>query len=485
MPRKKDKPANVQIKTTSMVLNNLPDKDKEHLRKLCYHAARLYNVALYNVKQYRRFYTSVTDTLNGFPVYAQIEDYILPETAEYVNEQLNAFYHVGQPLKPGLNAYRNYHLVKANHNYKILPGQTGMTALNKLDDNYKSFFALLKTCPEMRPRPPKYIAKDFHGTIYFPKQVISKPKDSENTINLPLSRVMKAEGYTTITLTLPPYIDRTRINEVRIMPYPKKTAKNLKAFIAYETDKQTNVWDYERYLSIDMGLDNLATCVDVQGGHNFIICGRWLKSVNQWWNKESSRLKSIRDIQNNAAKSIRYDTYKLNQIQQKRNARVTDYMHKAAQHIVNYCMTNNVGNIVVGWNPEMKQRMELGKKTNQAFTQIPFAKLRQNIKTRCDEHGLRYAENEESYTSKCSYLDGEEVCKHGAYKGRRVKRGLFRTSTGQTINADVNGALNIYRKVTEDYSAPTESQTKGCLSNPVRIKIYEYNERRGDENKAI
>jgi putative transposase len=143
-------------------------------------------------------------------------------------------------------------------------------------------------------------------------------------------------------------------------------------------------------------------------------------------------------------------------------------MHKAARKIVNYAIANGVGKIVVGHNVGWKDKINLGKKTNQNFVQVPFGLLMEYLRYKCKEVGLVYQEICESHTSKCSFLDLEIIKHHKKYVGKRIKRGLFKTANGVKINADVNAAGNIARKVTGDYSLNSD-QIKGFVANPVRI----------------
>ena len=156
----------------------------------------------------------------------------------------------------------------------------------------------------------------------------------------------------------------------------------------------------------------------------FILDGRKLKSINQWYNKENSRLQSIKDKQ-----GIKGLTKKQIRITVNRNNKVRDYLNKAAKYLINWCSKNQISTIVVGVNPGMKQNINLGKKTNQKFVQIPHNDLRLKLKAMCDRYGLTYKEHEESYTSKASFLDGDLIPLYNAdnpteynFSGKRIKR---------------------------------------------------------------
>ena len=162
-------------------------------------------------------------------------------------------------------------------------------------------------------------------------------------------------------------------------------------------------------------------------------------------NKTVEKYKSELDIKNKQKTSKR-----LKQIYSKRNARIEDYLHKVSRSIVNNAIKYNIGTVVVGYNKGWKDSINIGKRNNQTFVQIPFSSLLHKLEYKCKQCGIEFIKNEESYTSKCDALAMEKICKHDVYSGKRIKRGLFQSSCGKVINADVNGSLNILRKVVGD-----------------------------------
>ena len=174
----------------------------------------------------------------------------------------------------------------------------------------------------------------------------------------------------------------------------------------------------------------------------FIINGRPLKSINQYYNKKLGLLKSRQDKCNNKDVNSR----KIRSLTNKRNNKIKDYLHKASRILVNQLVSNNVSLVVIGHNKEWKQDINIGKVNNQKFVQIPYNQLIQMITYKSELQGIKVIQREESYTSKCSFMDNETICKHETYMGKRIKRGLFRSATGRFINADLNGALNILKK---------------------------------------
>ena len=212
--------------------------------------------------------------------------------------------------------------------------------------------------------------------------------------------------------------------------------------------------------SLDLGVNNLITLVDNKIGEEnrepIILNGRPIKSINQFYNKKRA------EIQEELAQTNRESplngwhrersSIKLRKITDWRNQKIDDYMHKSSRFVINHCLEHNLGHIVIGKNDGWKQEINIGKRNNQNFVSIPFDKLIQQLQYKAQLVGIRVTIIDESYTSKCSALDLETIGKHEdhAYAGKRVKRGLFRTAFGILINADVNGALNILRKVIGD-----------------------------------
>ena len=224
----------------------------------------------------------------------------------------------------------------------------------------------------------------------------------------------------------------------------------------------------DNYLSIDLGLNNLMTCYDTKNNKSFIVNGKPAKSINQYYNKKKITL------QNNLIKNHnKYTSNRLNNLTLKRNNKISDYLHKSSRFIVNYCVENQISNIIVGYNKEWKQEINIGKKNNQNFVQIPHKNLINMLEYKSKLEGINFIQNEESYTSKCSALDLESLNKHDNYMGKRVKRGLFVSSNGIKINADLNGALNILRKVVPDKGKETiqTQRYRGQAIWPLKVNL--------------
>lgn len=222
-------------------------------------------------------------------------------------------------------------------------------------------------------------------------------------------------------------------------------------------------------LGIDPGINNWLSCI-TNVGTSFIIDGRKVKSLNQWYNKRVSVLKE--------GKLQGYWDEQLAHITEKRNRQMRDAINKAARLVVDHCLDHQIGVVVFGWNQGQRQEVKLGKIT-QSFVQIPTAKLKERVKQLCEYHSIKFVETEESYTSKTSFLDGDFLPTFGAKpegwtpSGKRVKRGMYRTGKGKLINADLNGAANILRKVETQLGLVLVKVCRQVLTLCTRILVWE------------
>lgn len=253
-------------------------------------------------------------------------------------------------------------------------------------------------------------------------------------------------------------IGENKLCQVRIIPQ----ATCYVVEVIYEKKEQDLNLDKNNVLSIDFGLNNLCTCISNVGTTPFIVNGKIIKSFNQWYNKRKARLMSYIGDKGTSRR--------LRQLNNYRNFWIDDHIHKISRFIVNHCIDNNIGSLVIGLNKGWKNRISLGKKTNQKFVEIPFSKLIDKISYKCKLVGISFQVNEESYTSKVDHLAFEKLCKHDVYLGKRKKRGLFQSSIGKLINADINGAIGIGRKVFGD-SYISGIIDSGLAFNPVRVNI--------------
>lgn len=317
----------------------------------------------------------------------------------------------------------NNKLVKDKQfDYYKLPSKVSQQTLKIVEQNFKSFFGSLKAKQKgKKVKLPKYLNKKGKFITTYTNQAISKKELKKGFIKL---------SGTDIKI-------KTNIKDVQqVRIVPKIDSINIEV-IYNVTDKQM-LSDNNRYCSIDLGLNNLTT-VASNVIKPIIINGKPIKSINQHYNKRKAALQS---------KLTDRKTSKLiQQISRKRNNKIDDYLHKTSRYIINHLVSNSINTLVVGYNKEWKQEINIGKKNNQNFVNIPYHKFLHMLRYKAQLEGITMILNEESYTSKCSFLDNEEVMKHEEYLGRRTKRGLFKSSTGKLINADLNGALNILKKV--------------------------------------
>lgn len=356
-----------------------------------------------------------------------------------------------------------YHLVKDSEPYKLLPSQVAQQTMKIVERNFRSFFHVLKERKKgnyNRPvKPPKYLPKNGHFILIFPYQSF---RVKEDRIILTLGKNFAEKyGVKHLEIPLPKNVKGHRIKEIRILP--RYNALWFEVEYVYEVLPEERDLDRSKYLAIDLGLDNFATCVSTTGTA-FIIEGRGLKSFNRWWTKEKAKLQSQYDKQ-----GIKFGR-KMAWLLKKRKNVVNDFMNKAVSYIVNYCLENGIGNVVIGELKGVKQNTDLGRRNNQNFHYIPYGLFKQKLKAKCERYGINYIEVDEAYTSKVDALALEPIEKREKYLGKRVKRGLFQSSAGVLINADVNGALNILRKVAGD-SPIGEIAGSGRVNRPVRVRL--------------
>jgi putative transposase len=316
--------------------------------------------------------------------------------------------------------------------YRKLPAKTAQQILMSLEKNWKSFFVTTKTFKTNgssgKPKLPNYKhkTKGRYVVIFTAQQAKLK------------------KGY----IHFPKYanlcpIKTKQINVKQVRIVPQTTCYIVEIIYEKEEIKNENLKS-DLYLGIDLGLNNLVTATSNGTGlQPFIINGRPLKAINQYYNKMKALYQSY--------VGPKGTSNKLSFLLHKRNNKIQNYLHHTSRFIINYCQEHNIGNIVIGKNDGWKNRINIGKKSNQNFVQIPFTKLIKQIQYKAEEVGIEVQLTEESYTSKASFLDKdflpvfEKGIKH-TFSGKRVRRGLYKSKSGQLINADVNGSLNILRK---------------------------------------
>ncbi|WYD42773.1 transposase [Fusobacterium nucleatum] len=411
--------------TLKQQVKHLSKKEFRNLKYLSHIAKNLTNEAIYNIRQY----------------YFKNKKY--------------------------LSYNKNYKILKNSENYKKLNSNMAQQILKEVDGSFKSFFGLLKLAKNgqydnKKIKLPKYLAKDAFTTL-----VIGFVRLKDGMLIIPYSNSFR-KIHKEIAIKLPPILKDKKIKEIRIIP--KQYSRYFEIQYTYEVKEIQRELNRENGLGIDLGIDNLCTCV-TNTGASFLIDGRKLKSINRYYNKINAKLQSIKDKQ-----KIERTTLRQKRIARKRNNRIEDYLSKVARIIINYCLNNDIGKIVLGYNEDFQRNSNIGSINNQNFVNIPYGKLRDKLIYLCKLYGIEFKLQEESYTSKASFFDGDEIPIYDKenpqeyiFSGKRIKRGLYQTSVGKLINADCNGALNILRKSkVVDLSI---LYNRGELNTPKRIRV--------------
>ena len=397
------------------------------LRELCRISKNLTNQAIYNVRQH----------------YLQEKQYLRYEA--------------------------NYHELKNCENYKLLNSNMAQQTLKDVDAMFKSFFALIKLSKQGKfnfkhIRLPNYLPKNGYANLIIGQIRLRK----DNILTIPFSNTFKKKYNNKIQIKIPQVLENKKIKEIQIVP--KFNARFFEIQYTYEIQEEDIKLNTNNALAIDLGINNLCTCV-TNTGKSFIVDGRKLKSINQFFNKQNAKLQSIKDKQ-----KIKKQTKQQYLISNKRKNRVNDYINKTCRYIINYCLTNDIGTLVIGYNQSFQCKSNIGKKNNQIFTQLHFGKIREKLEYLCKRYNINYILQEESYTSKASFFDNDDLPIYNMdnpqtyeFSGKRVKRGLYQTKDGYLFNADCNGALNILRK--SKAVDVTVLCCRGELDTPKRIRI--------------
>ena len=396
-------------------------KQNDRLLGLCKISKNLYNQALYLVKKE------------------------LKENNKWLN-----YSYLNKVLQTTTN-------IEGTINYKLLKAQVSQQCLRSLDKNITSYVKSIKDYSKNKnkykgcPKFPKY-KKEINQLIYTNQCCSIKNDgylylDKQTKIRIPQFNKYK---------------DRlSNFQQVRVIP--KLNNIFTIEMIYIDNENNNNELNSNLYSSIDLGINNIATMI-LPDEKPILYNGKQLKAKNQYFNKKISNLQSKLSNSKKTSKQIQ-------ELYLKRDNQLSDIFHKLSRMIVNRLIENKIGNIVVGYNKGWKDSINIGKRNNQTFVNISYEKLLSFLQYKCEMCGIKLIINEESYTSKCDGLALEEIGKHETYLGKRVKRGLFQSSIGKLINADVNGSLNILRKVVGDSEITSKIINSGWLFQPVRVNI--------------
>lgn len=333
--------------------------------------------------------------------------------------------------------------------YKECGSQAAQKTIQLVDKMWKSYFKAIKDWKKNpskylgMPKLPKYLPKDGRQ-VFMLKNIQCSLNDEQFRIAF-----KPFGGYTVNTHAV------GKLMQCRFVP----KADYYVMEIVYEIEVPDIAEERIRICSIDLGTENLVTMVNNVGLQPVVIKGGAIKSVNQFYNKRKA------EMQSQLKKETGRDWSKnLQKLTDKRYEKIKYLMHCASKKVVDYCVENKIDTLIIGLNKKWKQENE----NKQNFTYIPFDMLIKQIQSKCEEHGIEVVTTEEAYTSGTSFLDKEQPVKENYNKERRVYRGLFVANNGKTINADVNGAYQIMKKVVPDVF---DEGIEGVGSHPIRLEI--------------
>lgn len=439
---------------------------------LCFLSKNLYNYANYHIRQ---TFIICSKLAEGKEISKENQEFL-----DYINLKVDEFNKLkalnyekakektaskGKEFKKKLktkkyygkhNKYLGYDFIeflcKEGIDYKSLMSQVSQQILRLLDKNWESFFESIKKWSKNksgfsgRPKLPNYLKKNGKNIVIFTNQ-----------------NCKQINGYIQFPKCLEHYELQTKIKDnlqqVRILPRNKYFVLE----VVYKVPNTKLKQDNEKYVSIDIGLDNLATMTNNCNIIPIIINGRKLKSINKYYNKQMSHYREI-------AKRMNKSDYtnRMNRLTIKRNNVITDLIHKASKSVIKYTLSCEANTIVIGNNKDWKRESELSKKVNQSFVGIPHQDFINKIIYKAKDVGINVIITEESYTSGTSFLDNEEPVKENYNKLRRVFRGLFKSNSGRLINADVNGAYQIMKKV---FPNAFSHGIEDLGLNPIRVGV--------------
>ena len=393
------------------------DERFDSIKELCHLSKNLYNASLYDVRQY----------------YFETKSY-----------------RTWQSQRP---------IFTKNHNYDYYALQSHLAG-EILMQVGKQFIGFFNNKTNKRKRIPKYKDKNGYNVITFPKITISKYIDFDEDRQLYIYTLCKRSYNLKIQSTKP---------NIKMVKFVYDEANNLiKCFKIYEVERPKLKKDNSRYFSIDPGLNNIVSIYNNIGIRPLLYNGRPIKSINQYYNKTNAKLRS--KLPSNAKSSKR-----LKQLSFKRNNKIDYEMHKISTHIINEAVQNNISKIFIGNNIGWKSEINIGRRNNQNFVNIPHTKLFNQLLYKGLLNGIEVIFTEESYTSRASFFDKDYLPKYEEsnkqqFSGRRIKRGLYKDSKGNIWNADLNGAANIMRKCS-DKAYKGIRRTKELIKRPILVTL--------------
>ena len=394
------------------------DERFDLIKNLCHLSKNLYNASLYDVRQY----------------YFETKSYRTWQSQKVIFTQNN------------------------NPDYYALQSHLAGEVVMQVGRQFLSFF---NNKSNKKKRIPKYKDKNGYNIATFPKKAISKQVDFDKTKQIYI--------YTLCKRSYNLKIKSTKSNIKMIKFVYDEVNDLIKCYKIYETEAPKLKKDNSRYFSIDPGLNNIVSIYNNIGIRPLLYNGRPIKSINQYYNKTTAKLRS--ELPTNVKSSKR-----LKQLSFKRNNKIDYEMHKISTHIINEAVRNNISKIIIGNNVGWKNEINLGRRNNQNFVNIPHAKLFNQLLYKGLLNGIEVIFTEESYTSKASFFDKDELPIYGQsdnhkFSGRRISRGLYKDSKGNLWNADLNGGGNIMRKYSDKAAYKGIRKTKELMKRPILITL--------------
>ena len=395
------------MKALSQHMRKLTKEQFLALRELCRHSNSLYNCAVYCIRHH-------FEQTNSYIGYAKL-----------------------------------YHELKTNEHYVAMPSKMAQQTLRLADKDMRSFFALLN-----RKRKGEYGAD-----VRIPRY--KKPNSFFNLI-LPNDQISLRNGMLKLTRDIKiPFTHDIKGTIKQLVIRPSLNGTHFTMLIQYEEATTSKIdLNKNNFLSIDLGIDNLAACAS-NVGPSFLLNGKPLKSYNRLYNKKIATMKS--ELERTAKKKW---SKSMERLSLKRNRWINNYFNQSIALLMKYCLKYDIGTVVMGYNAEWKQEVNLGRMKNQKFMSIPHFLFKRKLQHKCESLEIKFIQQEESYTSKASFLNGDPMKNGSEFSGKRIKRGLYCSKDGRVLNADINGALNIARKVFPDFS---EKGIEALIVGPMKL----------------
>ena len=394
------------------------DERFDLIKELCHLSKNLYNASLYDVRQYYFETKSYRTWQSQCPIFTKTK----------------------------------------NTDYYALQSHVASEVIKQVGRQFIGFF---RNKSNKKKRIPKYKDKNGYNVITFNNLTISKQIEFDEDKQL--------YTYTLCKRSYNLKIQSTKSN-IKMAKFVYDEANNLiKCFKIYEVEQPKLKKDNSRYFSIDAGLNNIVSIYNNIGIRPLLYNGRPIKSINQYYNKTNAKLRS--ELPYNIKSSKR-----LKQLSFKRNNKIDYEMHKISTHIINEAVKNDISKIIIGNNVGWKNEINIGRKNNQNFVNVPHTKLFNQLLYKGLLNGIEVIFTEESYTSKASFFDKDELPIYGQndnhkFSGRRISRGLYKDSKGNLWNADLNGGGNIMRKISAKAAYKGIRKTEEMMKRPILITL--------------